>query len=78
MSDKKKIIHPYIPNSVPAVKAEILKELGIKDIDELYREIPEHLRFKGKLNLPDALLSEYDLKRHVEGILRKNQTCQDA
>lgn len=77
MPDKKNSVHPYIPNSVPAVKAEMLRELGIKDIEELYREIPDHLRFRGKLNIPPSFPSEYALKQHVEGILNKNQTCRD-
>ena len=77
MPDKKNSVHPYIPNSVPAVKAEMLRELGVNDIEELYREIPEHLRFKGKLKLPEAFPSEYELKQHVEGILKKNQNCRD-
>ena len=77
MPDKKNSVHPYIPNSAPAVKEEMLKELGIKDIEELYREIPDHLRFKGKLNIPPSFPSEYELTRHVEDILKKNQTCLD-
>ena len=77
MPDKNNTVHPYIPNSVPAVKTEMLSELGVSDIEELYCEIPEHLRFKGKLNLPDAFLSEYELKQHVEKILSKNKTCRD-
>jgi len=71
------MVHPYIPNSAPQVKARMLEEIGIKDIDELYEEIPESLRLKRELDLPDAMPSEYDLKRHVEGILSKNQTCQE-
>jgi glycine dehydrogenase subunit 1 len=77
MPDKKNTVHPYIPNSVPEVKAEMLRELGVSDIEELYQEIPVHLRFKGKLDIPDGLPSEYELKRHVEGILNKNLTCRD-
>jgi len=34
-------IHPYIPNSVPEVKAQMLKEIGAKDIEELYEDIPD-------------------------------------
>jgi glycine dehydrogenase subunit 1 len=45
--------------------------------NRLYEDIPEHLRFKGELNLPEALPSEYALKRHVESILSKNQSCKD-
>jgi glycine dehydrogenase subunit 1 len=77
MSRGKDSIHPYIPNSVPAVKKAMLDEIGVEDIDELYEDIPDLLRFKGMMNLPEALISEYDLKRHVEQILSKNRTCQE-
>jgi hypothetical protein len=77
MSQKDKHVYPYIPNSVPETKAKMMEEIGIKDIEELYEDIPEHLRFKGKLNLPEELSSEYALKRHVESILSKNQSCKD-
>ncbi len=74
---KNEAIHPYIPNSVPEVKVKMLEEIGAKDIDELYADIPESLRFKRNLDLPGPLPSEYALKRHMEGILSKNQTCKD-
>ena len=77
MSKKEKMVHPYIPNSAPKVKARMLEEIGVKNIDELYEDIPETLRFKGELNLPEALPSEYALKRHVEKILSKNKTCKE-
>ena len=75
MSNKKDFVHPYIPNSVPEVKKEMLKSIGVKDIEELYSEIPEFLRFKGKMDLPEPYLSEFRLKQHVEQILKKNQSC---
>jgi len=62
MSQKDKHVYPYIPNSVPETKAKMMEEIGIKDIEELYEDIPEHLRFKGELNLPEALPSEYALQ----------------
>ena len=74
---KQKRIHPYIPNLVPEVQAEMMKEIGVEDIDELYDDIPKHLRFNDEMNLPEALTSEYALKRHVDGILAKNKTCQE-
>ncbi len=77
MNKKKKIVHPYIPNSVPEIKQQMLKEIGVSDIDTLYEDIPEELRFKGEMNLPDPLVSEYALERHVDQILAKNQTCQE-
>lgn len=77
MTEKKPFVHPYIPNSVPEVKKEMLEEIGVKDTEELYSEIPDDLRFKGKMDLPEPLLSEYDLARHMEGILEKNKSCKE-
>ncbi|MCK4556561.1 MAG: aminomethyl-transferring glycine dehydrogenase subunit GcvPA [Candidatus Aminicenantes bacterium] len=78
MRKKDQPAHPYIPNSAPEVKAKMLEEIGVKSIEELYEDIPENLRFKGKLNLPEAIRSEYDLKRHVESILAKNRSCKES
>jgi glycine dehydrogenase subunit 1 len=77
MKKSEKMVHPYIPNSAPKVKAKMLEEIGVKDIDELYKDIPENLRLKREMDLPEALPSEYALKRHVEKILSKNKTCQE-
>jgi len=77
MSKKKSMFYPYIPNSIPKVKAEMLKEIGIKNINELFDYIPKFLLFKGQMNLPEPLISEYSLKRHVEKILSKNRTCEE-
>ncbi|MFX0090182.1 MAG: aminomethyl-transferring glycine dehydrogenase, partial [Candidatus Hodarchaeota archaeon] len=77
MAKKKDFVHPYIPNSVPEIKAKMLKEIGVKDVETLYKDIPDRLRFKGEMNLPKPLKSEYALKRHVEQILSKNRTCQE-
>ncbi|MFX1285754.1 MAG: aminomethyl-transferring glycine dehydrogenase subunit GcvPA [Promethearchaeota archaeon] len=77
MSDKKALVHPYIPNSVPEVKAKMLEEIGVENIEALYEDIPSHLRFKGELNLPDPFHSEYALKQHVNQILSKNKTCTE-
>ena len=75
MNQNEKPVHPYIPNSAPHVKAEMLEFIGVKDIDELYSDIPENLRFRGRMNLPKPFVSECELKRHVEKILSKNKTC---
>lgn len=70
-------VHPYIPNSAPLVKAELMKEVGITDLEELYSEIPEHLRFRGRLDVPEAILSEYELRRLMEDLLNKNTTAKE-
>ena len=70
-------VHPYIPNSEESVKKEMLKELGIKSAEDIFDAIPEHLRFRGKMNLPKPLLSEARLRQHVERMLAKNRNCKE-
>ncbi len=72
-----KTVHPYIPNSAPAVKAEMLGQVGAQNVDEFYQDIPVALRFNRLLNLPEPFSSEYALKRHVEQLLSKNKTCKE-
>ena len=77
MDEERPTIYPYIPNSVPAVKKQMLKEVGAESVEDFFEDIPDRLRLKESLNLPPPLLSEYALKRHVEDILAKNKTCQE-
>lgn len=77
MGDKKKIVYPYIPNSVESIKKEMMDELGIEKIEELYSYIPEHLRIQEPMNLPEPKLSEIELKEHVESILERNISCNE-
>lgn len=74
MSRKSSLVYPYIPNSVPEVKEEMLAEVGAESIEEFFEDIPEQLRLKERMNLPDPLLSEHELTRHIYGILAKNTT----
>ena len=70
-------VHPYIPNSVPEVRQEMLHDIGVADVDEILAEIPGDLRLDRLLDLPEPLTSELDLKRHVQGILERNTSCVD-
>ena len=74
---KEKIVYPYVPNSVPAVQAEMLAEVNASDIMELYQEIPEKLKFKADMKLPEPMLDEYSIRRHMEELLAKNHHCQE-
>ncbi len=69
MPEKKPFIHPYMPNSVPEVKNRLLNEVGIRDVDELFKDLPVKSR-AAKLPGP---MPEYDLRRHIEEILKKNR-----
>lgn len=73
MTDESQTVYPYIPNSVPRLKRQMLDVVGAQDANELYEDVPQNLRFKGLMNLPKPFLSEYELKRHVEGLLRRNK-----
>jgi glycine dehydrogenase subunit 1 len=77
MKEKVKRAHPYIPNSEPRVKQRMLEAIGAKDIEELYGDIPDRLRFRGRMNLPEPLEAEADLRRHVERLLARNRSCED-
>ena len=70
-------VHPYIPNSEEGVKKEMLKELGLKSAEDIFEAIPERLRFRGTMKLPEPILSEARLRRHVEEMLKKNKNCKD-
>ncbi len=71
-------VHPYIPNSVPNIKKKMLEEIGASSAAELYAEmIPDRLLLKRSMDLPEALPSELDLKRHIEELLSSNKTTND-
>ncbi len=67
--------HPYLPNSVPEIKERMMEEIGIKEIDDLYSDIPETLRFKGELDIPGPY-AEAEVKRLVSGMLEKNHNLR--
>ncbi len=67
-----------MPNSVPATKKKMLEQLGVESVEDLYRDlVPEELRFRGEMNLPEAIGSEHDLKEHVDRILLKNVSSNE-
>src|SRR5438105_15584100 len=69
--------NPYIPNSAPEIKRGMLDAIGVESVDELYASIPERLRVAGLLDLPEPLRSEYELRRHVTGVLDRNESCAE-
>jgi glycine dehydrogenase subunit 1 len=65
--------HPYIPNSLPPIQAEMLREIGADSIDDFFKCIPDELKFKGRLSIPEPIFSEAELKHHIEKIASKNR-----
>jgi glycine dehydrogenase subunit 1 len=72
------LVHPYIPNSEPRVKAEMLAAIGATSIDDIYADIPPSIRLQRRLDLPAPLTSEASLVRHVEGLLASNVSVREA
>ena len=66
--------HPYIPNSAPAVQEEMLRELGLSSLEDLHATVPQDLKLPEALRIPEAMGSEYELRRSVEGLLARNVT----
>jgi glycine dehydrogenase subunit 1 len=60
----------YLPQT-DQDKREMMEALGISSVDELFADIPEEVRFKGSLNIPEAL-SEPELVRYFQGLSSKN------
>ncbi|HAF70980.1 MAG: Glycine dehydrogenase (Decarboxylating) [Acetothermia bacterium 64_32] len=77
MGERKKV-HPYIPNSVPEVQEEMLRAIGVEDVEELYALVPEELRYSGSLNLPEPCPDEVSLDRHMQEILKKNTSTREV
>ena len=75
MAEPAPFVHPYMPNSAPEQREAMLRELGLSSIEELFRDIPDELRFHRRLDLPDAILAESALRRHGEELMRKNVAC---
>lgn len=73
----KTITHPYLPNTNSEIKTQMLKEIGIESIEELYQTIPDELRYTGKLNIPEAL-NEFELKREVGNLLQENKGTNEV
>jgi glycine dehydrogenase subunit 1 len=68
--------HPYMANSLPSIKAAMLKEIGAPSIEALFEQIPRDHRLKGGLKLPRGIRSESELKRHLTDLLRQNTDCE--
>jgi glycine dehydrogenase subunit 1 len=63
---------PYIPNSDPEIKAQMLREVGAANEMDLFSEIPEHLKLKRRMKLPAPIPDEESVRRHVEELLEKD------
>ena len=77
MSANRPASHPYMANSVPDVKQEMLDAIGARTIEELFEQIPEGHRLRQPIDLPNGLRSEVALQRELLAALSKNQSCEE-
>lgn len=66
----------YISHS-PSQIDEIIKNLGIDDVSELFDDIPDEFRLKEELDLPEAL-DEIELKKEFVALGNKNKAPEYA
>ncbi|HZQ66683.1 MAG TPA: aminomethyl-transferring glycine dehydrogenase subunit GcvPA [Gaiellaceae bacterium] len=52
-------------------REEMLAAIGVSSVEELFREVPEGVRFRGRLDLEPAL-SEPELVAHLEALAARN------
>lgn len=71
-------VHPYIPNSVPEIKRQMLAAAGAAGVEDFYADVPESIRLGRPLDMPPPLRSEAALVRHVGGLLAGNTSTRDA
>ncbi|MGC8594509.1 MAG: aminomethyl-transferring glycine dehydrogenase subunit GcvPA [Candidatus Kryptoniota bacterium] len=57
-------------------RREMLKTIGITQFEELIREIPDEIRLKGDLKIPEAM-SELEVLAHLSSLAKKNISTSD-
>jgi glycine cleavage system P protein (glycine dehydrogenase) subunit 1 len=70
--------HPYMANSAPELRQELLDAVGVSDAEELFAQIPDDHYMTSPLSLPPSLSSEAELSRHLRRTLSRNVDCEQA
>ncbi len=65
--------NPYIPHSKEEIQ-EMLTELGVNSLDELYKDVPS--RLDSKLDIPEAS-DEFSLRRKLKHLSEMNASLED-
>jgi glycine dehydrogenase subunit 1 len=68
--------HPYMANSVPKLRQQMLDYIGVTDVEALFEQIPVSHRLQRPIELPPALASESALRRHIGDLLDRNVSCE--
>ena len=61
----------YVPHTA-AQREEMLAAIGVKTMDELYRDVPQEMLLNGSLKLPEGM-SELEVRQAVTALAEKNK-----
>lgn len=65
----------YMPNTADQ-RDQLLARIGIQSIEELFKDIPESVKLKTKLDVPGGM-AEHDLVRRVKGLATRNGNLEE-
>lgn len=65
-------MHRYI-SSTKAEQDEMLKSIGVNDIEDLFSDIPDDLKFKGELQIGEPM-SEFEVRKKLGELAKKNDS----
>lgn len=62
--------YKYFPHTDDDLR-QMLEVIGVGSLDDLYAEVPEELKFKKELDMPEAQ-SEIEVRKHIAALADKN------
>jgi glycine dehydrogenase subunit 1 len=65
--------HPYMASSNPQDTEAMMQAVGVETVDELFDQIPPADLTRHAFRLPDPIVSEVALDRHLRSVLSANQ-----
>jgi glycine dehydrogenase subunit 1 len=68
-------MNPYIPIT-PEDKETMLKKIGVDSIEDLFCDIPDHIKLKDDLNINEPL-SEMEIRKRFNELGKKNKNIDD-
>jgi len=69
------MMHPYLPHTQSDIET-MLKKVGLTSLDELFDDIPMHLRLNRSLNLGKSL-SESEIRKELGQLASQNEILDD-
>lgn len=63
--------YKFFPHTEKDIQ-EMLDTIGVKSLDELFSDIPEHVRLRKDYDLPESK-SELEIRKHFEDLSKKNE-----